>query len=67
MRVGKGDGMLGAGAVRTAVAVALAAAVLVGGAAADLKEGVARAGEVMDNGAAEKTLANLVRLSNLPG
>jgi len=51
---------------RDIVALNAGAAIMVGGAAADLKEGVARAAEVIDSGTADKTLADLVRLSNLP-
>ena len=51
---------------RDVVLLNAGAAILVGGAAADFREGIARAAEVIDSGAAEKTLANLVRLSNLP-
>jgi len=42
------------------------AAIMVGGAAADLKEGIARAAEVIDTGAATKTLEKLIEISNLP-
>ncbi len=51
------------GAPRDAVLANAAAALVVGGAAADLEEGVRRAAESIDSGAAADALARLVRVT----
>jgi anthranilate phosphoribosyltransferase len=53
-----------AGPRRDIVALNAGAAILVSGAAAELAEGVARANEAIDSGAAAKTLETLVQVSN---
>ncbi len=53
-----------ASAYREAVRLNAAAALVIAGAAEDLTAGARRAGEAIDSGAAEHTLAQLVELSN---
>jgi anthranilate phosphoribosyltransferase len=52
------------GAAREIVLANAAAALWVGGGAADLKAGAAKAAEALDSGAAERTLATLTKLSH---
>ena len=52
-----------AGPFRDVVLFGSAAALIVAGKAADLKTGVAMAGEAVDNGRARQTLADLVAIS----
>ncbi|WP_299360945.1 anthranilate phosphoribosyltransferase [uncultured Paracoccus sp.] len=54
------------GAYRDAVLLNAAAGLLVAGVAADLREGVARAVEAIDSGAARDRLACLIRLTGAP-
>jgi len=49
---------------RDVVLLNAGAAILVAGAAGDLQEGVRKAGETIDSGAAARTLDELVRVSN---
>ncbi len=55
------------GAYRDAVLLNAAAALVVAGAAADLKEGAARAAESIDSGAARAKLAALARITTVAG
>ncbi len=55
-----------AGAFRDAVVLGSAAALIVAGVAADLREGAARAAEAIDSGRARDTLARLVAITNEP-
>lgn len=52
------------GAYRDIVLLNVAAALVVAGAAEDLKQGASRAAEVIDNGAANQTLDEVVRITN---
>ena len=60
--------MLGgeAGAFRDAVVLGSAAALIVAGKAADLKDGAAQAAEAIDSGRARDTLAQLIAITNEP-
>jgi anthranilate phosphoribosyltransferase len=55
-----------AGAFRDAVVLGSAAALIVAGTAADLREGAARAAEAIDSGRARDTLARLIAITNEP-
>jgi anthranilate phosphoribosyltransferase len=52
------------GACRDIAVLNAAAAILVGGKASDLKDGVARARDSLDNGSAKNALEKLIQVSN---
>jgi anthranilate phosphoribosyltransferase len=54
------------GAFRDVVLLASAAALIVAGTAADLKQGAAMAADAVDSGRARATLARLVAITNEP-